>query len=62
MVDDDFWINAAKDRTQGKGHVHSYGLAQAAQDIRTIHQAVELHDYKSEKFREYYASLFQQKK
>jgi len=62
MVDDDFWINAAKDRTQGEGHVHSYGLIQAAQDIGIIYQAAELHDYKSGKFKEYYATLFQQKK
>ena len=62
MVDNDFWINTERDRSQGKDYIHSYGLIQAAQDIRIIHQAAELHDYKSEKFRDYYASLFQQKK
>lgn len=58
MVDDDFWIRDAKNRTQGQGYVHSYGLIQVAQDIRTIHQGAEVHDYKGEKFAEYYADLF----
>lgn len=60
MVDDDFWINTKKDRTQGNGYIHSYGLKQVAEDIAIIYQAAEIHDYKSKNFKEYYASLFRE--
>jgi hypothetical protein len=61
MVDEEFWINTETNRTQGKGYVHSYGLAQAAQDIRIIHQAAEIHDYKSAKFTDYFAPMFKKR-
>jgi hypothetical protein len=61
MTDSDFWINNTNDRTQGEGYIHSYGLRQTAEDIAKIYQASEIHDYKSEKFKEYYLKLFQKK-
>jgi hypothetical protein len=61
FVKDDFWINTKTDRTQGNGYIHSHSSEQAAQDIKIAHQAAEIEDYKSEKFKKYYEKLFRKK-
>ena len=61
FVENDFWINS-DNRTQQVGkYIHSYGLKQAASDIKIAHQAAEIKDYKSKEFEEYYAILFKKK-
>ena len=62
FVEDDFWIDTDKERTQTAGkYIHSYGLAQAASDIKIAHQAAEIKHYKSEEYNKYYAIIFKKK-
>lgn len=58
FVEKDFWING-KERTQEAGTlIHSWGLKQAANDIKIAHQAAEIKHYQSKCFTDYYAKLF----
>jgi len=58
-VFDDFWINTKTERTQVAGkYIHSYGLKQAAEDMKIAHQAAEIKHYKSKNYNEYYAAIF----
>ena len=62
FVNDDFWIKNERDRTQTAGkYIHSYGLKQAASDIKIAHQAAEIKHYKSKNFDEYYVIIFREK-
>lgn len=64
FVEDDFWINTkVSSRTQTAGsYIHSYGLKQAASDIKIAHQAAEIKHYKSKNFDTYYAAIFKETK
>ena len=58
FVENNFWIDA-KNRTQTAGKlIHSYGLKQAASDIKIAHQAAEIKHYKSKNYDDYYSKIF----
>ena len=63
FVEDDFWINTPLfDRTQVAGkYIHSYGLRQAAADIKIAHQAAEVKTYKREAYDKYQSQVFKRK-
>ncbi len=60
-VPKDFWIKV-DNRTQEKGrYIHSYGLHQAAEDIKIAYQASEILRYRDEQFNQYYSNIFKHK-
>lgn len=63
FVGKDFWIKNERDRTQVEGkYIHSYGLKQAAQDIKIAHQAAEIEHYRGKEYKEYYTIIFKRGK
>ncbi len=60
-VPKDFWIDV-DNRTQEKGkYIHSYGLQQAAKDIKQIHQMAKMIDYQRISYAKYHSNIFKKK-